>query len=409
MLSLRAKQASPQGLFQFMPSFDYQALNANGKSVKGTQTADSAYSLRSSLRAQGLTPVSVNEVQTASRQTSGWWQASFWRGYLPLKELVLLTRQIATLLEGGLPLAQVLSILSAQAENKRLGRLLTHVHGQVQEGQSLANAFRNAPYRLPEDVVAMIGAGEASGNLTVVMARLADAIELREQVSGQMKGAMFYPILMVPKVVVMFTHMKQSLPPLTQGLIAVSDWLAHWWFALILLLLGAFGVFKWLLKRDAIRFRWHQLLLRLPLFGKLLTESNTARWARTLSVLLNSGVPAVEALRISAQVLSLLPQRLAVDNMAVQVREGVPLYRALAESKAFPSLVRYLVESGEASGRLPDMLGRVAHHYEVSTQALSGSLIKLIEPVLILVMGGVVLLIVMAILLPIFAMNQLVG
>lgn len=407
-----------------MPSFDYQALNTNGKTVKGTQTADSAYSLRASLRAQGLTPVSVSEVQTANQQASAWWQASFWRGYLPLKELVLLTRQLATLLEGGLPLAQVLSILSAQAESKRLGRLLTHVHGQVQEGQSLANAFRSAPYRLPDDVVAMIGAGEESGNLTVVMARLADAIELREQVSGQMKGAMFYPILMltlslaivvflltvvVPKVVVMFTHMKQSLPPLTQGLIAVSDWLANWWLALLLLLLAAFGVFKWLLKRDAFRLRWHRLLLRLPLFGKLLTESNTARWARTLSVLLNSGVPAVEALRISAQVLSLLPQRLAVDNMAVQVREGVPLYRALAESKAFPSLVRYLVESGEASGRLPYMLGRVAHHYEVSTQALSASLVKLIEPVLILVMGGVVLLIVMAILLPIFAMNQLVG
>ena len=407
-----------------MPSFDYHALNPQGKSVKGTQTADSAYSLRASLRAQGLTPLSVTELQTASRHKTAWWQASFWRGYLPLKELVLLTRQIATLLEGGLPLAQVLSILSAQAESKRLGRLLTHVHGQVQEGQSLANAFRNAPYRLPEDVVAMIGAGEESGNLTIVMARLADAIELREQVSGQMKGAMFYPLLMltlsmaivvflltvvVPKVVVMFTHMKQSLPPLTQGLIAVSDWLAHWWGALLVLVLVGVAVFKWFLTRDSAKLVWHRLLLRLPLFGKLLLESNTARWARTLSVLLNSGVPAVESLRISAQVLSLLPLQQAVDAMAVQVREGVPLYRALAESKVFPSLVRYLVESGEASGRLADMLGRVAHHYEVSTQALSGSLIKLIEPVLILVMGGVVLLIVMAILLPIFAMNQLVG
>jgi general secretion pathway protein F len=178
---------------------------------------------------------------------------------------------------------------------------------------------------------------------------------------------------------------------------------------LLLLLLLGFAVFKWLLTRPAFKVVWHKGLLRLPLFGKLLLESNTARWARTLSVLLNSGVPAVESLRISAQVLSLLPLQQAVDAMAMQVREGVPLYRALAESKVFPSLVRYLVESGEASGRLPDMLGRVAHHYEVSTQALSGSLIKLIEPVLILVMGGVVLLIVMAILLPIFAMNQLVG
>lgn len=407
-----------------MPSFDYQAINTQGKATRGTQTADSAFSLRANLRTQGLTPISVTEVQTAHKQNTAWWQANFWRGYLPLKELVLLTRQLSTLLEGGLPLAQVLSILSSQTESKRLKRLLTHTHGQVKEGQTLANAFRNTPYRLRDDVIAMISAGEESGNLTAVIARLADTIELREQVSGQMKGAMFYPLLMlilslaivvflltvvVPKVVVMFTHMKQSLPPLTQGLIALSDWLAHWWVLLVMTLVVMAVLFKALLKHTPTRLQWHRFLLALPLFGKLLHESNTARWARTLSVLLNSGVPAVESLHISAQVISLLPQRMAVEKMAIQVREGVPLYRALAESKAFPVLIRYLVESGEVSGSLANMLARAAHHYELSTQSLSTSLVKMIEPLLILVMGGVVLLIVMAILLPIFAMNQLVG
>jgi general secretion pathway protein F len=166
---------------------------------------------------------------------------------------------------------------------------------------------------------------------------------------------------------------------------------------------------KWSLTKHSVRFRWHKVLLQTPILGKLLREGATARWARTLSVLLNSGVPAVEALTISAQVVGLLPMKQAVLGMAVQVREGVPLYRALGDHKAFPTLVRYLVESGEASGQLANMLGRAAHHYEVSTQALSSSLVKLVEPILILVMGGVVLLIVMAILLPIFSMNQMVG
>lgn len=408
-----------------MPSFDYSAVSATGKKIKGTLTADSAYSARVQLRAQGMTPLAIDVIsQSTNNSNTSWWTGQFWRTHLPLKELVLLTRQIATLLEGGLPLAQVLSILSSQAETPKLRRLLTHVHGRVQEGQSLASAFASAPYRLPEDVVAMIGAGEASGSLTAVMSRLADAIELREQVAGQMKGALFYPIMMltlslgivafllsvvVPKVVVMFTHMKQSLPPLTQGLIATSDWLVHWWGAVLIFIIAGMITFQWLLTKERFKMAWHRFLLSLPLMGRLLREGATARWARTLSVLLNSGVPAVESLNISAQVLGLLPMKQSVLNMAIQVREGVPLHRSLSENPTFPTLVRYLVESGEASGQLASMLGRAAHHYELSTQTLSASLLKLVEPILILVMGGVVLLIVMAILLPIFAMNQLVG
>jgi general secretion pathway protein F len=323
-----------------------------------------------------------------------------------------------------LPLAQVLSILAAQAETQRLGRLLTHLHGQVQEGQSLAAAFRSAPYLLPDDVIAMIGAGEESGNLLAVMSRLADALEIREQVAGQMQGALFYPALMltlslgimvflltvvVPKVVVMFSHFKQELPPLTRGLIATSNWLVEWWGLVLVVLAVCVVVIKWLMLRESVRTRWHLFLLRLPLIGRLLREGATARWARTLSVLLSSGVPAVEALTISAEVVGLLPLKQAILTMSAQVREGVPLYRALMTAAVFPPLLRYLVESGEASGQLANMLARAAKHYEVSTQTLSSSLVKLLEPMLILFMGGVVLLIVMAILLPIFSMNQMVN
>lgn len=407
-----------------MPSFDYQALSADGKRTQGTLTADSAFAARSSLRAQGLTPLSLSEMNNAATQSRSWLSVSFWRAQLPLKELVLLTRQLATLLEGGLPLAQVLSILAAQAETKRLGRLLTHVHGRVQEGQTLAAAFRTAPYLLPDDVVAMLSAGEESGNLVAVMSRLADSLEVREQVAAQMNGAMFYPAMMltlslgivvflltvvVHKVVTMFTHFKQELPPLTRGLIATSNWLVEWWGVLLGVVLLVVILVKWLMMRKAFKTRWHSLLLRLPVMGRLLREGATARWARTLSVLLSSGVPAVEALKISAQVVTLLPMKQAVMDMSVQVREGVPLYRALMNAAVFPSLVRYLVESGEASGQLANMLGRAAQHYEVSTQTLSSSLVKLVEPMLIVLMGGVVLLIVMAILLPIFSMNQMVG
>lgn len=409
-----------------MPSFDYQALDAAGRTQRGELTADSAFAARGQLRARGLTPLSVKEMPSAAQSLPGgsWRRWRLWQSRLPLKEAVLLTRQLSTLLEGGLPLAQVLSILSAQAESRRLARLLTHVHGRVQEGLSLAAALRSAPYRLDEEVVAMIAAGEESGNLTPVLSRLADALEVREQVSTQVKGALFYPLLMlvlslaivvfllvvvVPKVVVMFAHMKQTLPPLTQGLIATSQFLAEQWLALLLGLLGGVLLGRWWLSRAGGRLRWHGLLLRLPLAGRLLREGASARWARTLSVLLASGVPAVEALKISAEVVGWLPLRRAVLEMADQVREGVSLHRALMAQAVFPPLLRYLVESGEASGQLAAMLGRAARHYEQSVQALSGSLVKLVEPLLILVMGGVVLLIVLAILLPIFAMNQLVG
>jgi general secretion pathway protein F len=408
-----------------MPSFDYRAVSSDGAEHKGQLTADSAFSARNALREQGLLPVSIAEMtQHAAVANSSWPILNLWRHQLPLKDLVLFTRQLATLLEGGLPLAQVLSILAAQSESKRLRRLVTHVHGKVQEGLALAAALRTSPYVLPDDVVAMIEAGESSGNLTAVMARLADSIEIREQVAAQMKGALFYPIMMltlslvivvfllavvVPKVVVMFTHMKQELPLITRILISTSDWLANWWGLVVVLLLLLVIAMKWTMTLEVVRYRWHSVLLHLPLIGKMVLEGATARWSRTLSVLLSSGVPAVDALKISAQVVNVLPLTASVEQMSEQVREGVPLYRALATSSRFPSLVRYLVESGEASGRLSDMLARAAHHYEVSTQARASSLVKLIEPMLILVMGGVVLSIVMAILLPIFAMNQLVG
>jgi general secretion pathway protein F len=406
-----------------MPSFDYQALSAAGKKVSGQLIADSAFAARAQLRQQGLTPLAIQPIQTADQRSSRW-SVSWLRSRLTLKELVLLTRQLATLLEGGLPLAQVLSILSAQSESQRLSRLLIHLHAKVQEGHSLAQAMTSAPYQLPEDVIAMIAAGETSGNLLAVISRLADAIETREQVTAQMKGAMFYPLLMlvlslgivvfllavvVPKVVVMFSHMKQELPPLTQGLIATSHWLVQWWPALIMLVLMLVVLARYLLSRPRITMAWHRLLLKLPVFGKLMQDGATARWSRTLAVLLKSGVPAVDALRISAQVVGVLPMQAAVEHMAVQVREGVPLHRALTQAHGFPSLLRYLVESGEASGQLPTMLARAAQHYEVSAQTLSTSLAKLIEPMLILFMGAVVLFIVIAILLPIFAMNQLVG
>lgn len=407
-----------------MSSFDYQAVNTQGSVIKGTQVADSAFALRSRLRAQGLTPIWVHEVQQAPSQSDLSWFDRLWHRQLTITQQVLLVRQLATLLEGGLPLAQVLQILAAQADQPSLRRLLSHLHAQIQEGHSLAHAFRSAPYRLPDDVVAMIAAGESTGNLVAVMARLADTLALQAQLRSQMQGALFYPALMlslsliivvfllsvvVPKVVVMFAHMKQSLPPLTQGLIALSHTLVSGWYWLLLIICIGAVVFYGLWQRPVVRWWGHRFWLRLPLFGRLSYEAATARWSRTLAVLLSSGVPAVDALRISAQVLSWLPLRHAVEQMATQVHEGVPLYRALAEVNVFPSLVRYLVESGELSGHLSDMLTRAAQYYEVSTQQRSNMLIKLVEPLLVIIMGGIVLLIVLAILLPIFSMNQLVG
>ncbi|MGB4948128.1 MAG: type II secretion system inner membrane protein GspF [Candidatus Competibacter denitrificans] len=402
-----------------MPAYQYAALDAKGRQRKGLLEADTPRMARQSLREQGLNPLSVEEV--ASQERGG--RRRLWGLRISATDLALITRQMATLVGSGLPVEEALGAVARQADRARLGGLMLAVRARVLEGHTLATALSDFPQVFPELYRATVAAGEQSGHLEVVFERLADYTEARQQMRQKVGLALFYPLMLtgvailvvaglltyvVPQVVQVFGSLNQQLPALTRGLIALSEFLRQngWWLLAIL----AGGVIAWVLalRRIGFRRRVDQALLRLPLVARLARGANTARFARTFSILMASGVPVLEALRISAQVLSNLPMREAVEQATARVKEGASLNKAISASGYFPPMTVQLIASGEASGRLENMLERAAIQQERETETLIAALLGIFEPMLILVMGGVVLVIVLAILLPIFDLNQLV-
>jgi general secretion pathway protein F len=404
-----------------MPAFQYAALDDRGRQRKGLIEADTPRMARQVLRERGLNPLGVEEVAGRERGRGRRW----WSGRMRISptDLALITRQLATLVGSGLPLEEALGAVARQAERTRLSALLLAVRTRVLEGHALATALNDFPQAFPELYRATVAAGEQSGHLDVVFERLADYTEARQQMRQKISLALFYPLLLtgvailivaglltyvVPQVVQVFVSLNQQLPALTRSLIALSEFLQHHgWLVLTVL---AIGTVAWVqaLRRVGFRRRVHQGLLRLPLLARLVRGTNTARFARTFSILMASGVPVLEALRISAQVLSNLPMREAVEQAATRVKEGSSLHKAISASGYFPPMTVQLIASGEASGRLENMLERAAAQQERETETLIAALLGIFEPVLILLMGGVVLVIVLAILLPIFDLNQLV-
>jgi len=402
-----------------MGAFEYTALDIKGREKTGVLEGDAARQIRQQLRELGLTPISVEEVQ--QREERG--QKKFFRTKISATDLSLITRQWATLVRSGLPVEEALRTVAQQSEKSRLKSMVVAVRSRVMEGHSLANALADFPHIFSELYRATIEAGEQSGHLDVVLERLADYTENRQQISQKMSQAMIYPVLLtvvaiavviglltyvVPKIVQVFENIGQELPVLTRGLIATSDFLSSYGIYLLfgLMLLGV--MFSYLMRVERFRRSWHQFLLGLPLISRMVKSVNSARFARTLSIVASSGVPILDGLRISSQVISNIPMREAVLTAASKVREGASISAALDASKYFPPMTIHLIASGEASGNIENMLERAADSQEREMEALTAGLLGIFEPVLILVMGGVVLLIVLAILLPIFDMNQLV-
>ena len=406
-----------------MGAFEYTALDNGGKERKGVMEGDTLRHIRQSLREQGLVPLSVEEVQkreTASTRKSGFFHR---RVRISATDLALITRQLATLVRSSLPVEEALRAVSQQTEKSQIKSMMVAVRSRVMEGHGLASALGDFPHVFPELYRATVSAGEQSGHLNIVLDRLADYTESRHQLNQKMMLALIYPVLLtlvavgvvigmltyvVPQVVQVFTNVGQKLPVLTIGLIAVSDFLRDYGVFLLILLLAAIGIFNYLLRFQAARFRYHQILLKLPLVGRLVRGLDTARFARTFSILTASGVPVLDGLRISAQVVSNLPMRGAIEKAAKRVREGSNLNTALEASGYFPPMTLHLIASGEASGNLEEMLERAAISQESEMDTLRGALLGIFEPMIILVMGGIVLIIVLAILLPIFDLNQLV-
>jgi general secretion pathway protein F len=403
-------------------AFEYTAVDATGRERKGVLEGDTARAVRQMLRDQSLLPLAVNEVLlTENRRERK--QFSLRRG-ISAADLSLLTRQIATLVRSGLPLEEALLAVSEQTERPRIRSIIMGVRAKVMEGHALADGLGDFPAVFPELYRATVSAGEQSGHLDTVLERLADYTESREQLRSRTLTAMLYPVLLfivcvsivamlltfvVPKIVKQFENSKAELPFLTQVLIAFSDFLRNWGLLLLaIIILGSIGFVRWL-RDPAARRRFDAFLLRLPLIGKVVRGNNTARFARTFSTLTSSAVPVLEAMRISGEVVTNLPMRDAVQAAAARVREGAPIGRSLGASKLFPPMMIHLISSGETSGDIETMLDRAATNQEREMDSILGAVVGLLGPLMILVMGGLVLLIVLAMLLPIFQLNQLIA
>lgn len=403
-----------------MGAFEFVALDKAGKESRGLLEGDTAKHVRQLLRERQLLPVKVTEVtQRDSRQ-----QKSFTiRRGLGAGELALLTRQLATLSQSGLPLEEALLAVSQQNENPRAQSILLGVRSKVMEGHSLADGLGDFPNAFPELYRATVSAGEQSGHLDAVLERLAEFTESRQMLQQQVRNALIYPVALVvtavaiisfmlayvvPKVVDIFENYGQTLPLLTRIMLWSSEFLRdHWLLLIIVLSLVIYGTRR-LLRRQGPRRAYHGILLRLPIVNRLARGINTARFTQTLSILAGSGVPILESLRIAAQVIVNIPMREAVEEASLRVREGAMISKSLAASKLFPPMMTHLIASGEASGRLEEMLSRAATNQEREVDGLIATLLGIMQPLLVIVMAAIVLLIVLAILLPIFELNNLI-
>lgn len=403
-----------------MPAYEYTALDPAGKERRGVLEGDNARQVRAALREQSLLPVTVNEVvDTAPQRLAGF---SLRRG-INAMDLALLTRQLATLVRSGLPLEEALLAVSQQSEKPRVRSVLLGVRSRVVEGRTLAEGLGGFPGVFPEIYRATVSAGEQSGHLDTVLERLADYTENRQSLQQRIRNAMVYPILLtvvcvgivslllgyvVPEVVRVFEAGDRQLPVLTQVLIAMSDFIRAWWWLVIGAIAAAVWGFRRALGSADFRRRFDAFKLRLPLAGRVTRGNNAARFSRTFAILTASAVPVLEAMRISGEVVTNLPMREAVLAAAIRVREGAPIARSLAQSKLFPPMLIHLVSSGETSGALESMLERAAENQERELDGLVNAAVGVLGPVMILLMGGLVFVIVLALLLPIFELNQLV-
>lgn len=406
-----------------MDSFQYQALDAAGKVRKGTLEADSERHARQLLRDQGLFPRQVQrggaDASTLSRMRS-----RGTAGHLSHEQKSLFTRQLATLVAAGLPLENALETLGRQAETHKQRALIQGIRTRVREGHSLAESLRRWPNTFDDLYAALVAAGEKAGRLDQVLARLADYLETSQKQRQRARMAMVYPVMLssvslaiivalmsfvVPRIVSQFDHANQTLPAVTRGLIWLSDSIRDYGVLTALLLLGLGLVVRLLLRKPALRLAWHRQQLRLPAMGRLIRALNTARLARTVAILTASGIPLLDGLRVARDTLGNLHLRGVVDGVVDQVREGVSLHRALERSGEFPPMMTYMVASGEASGELDSMLTRVADLQDNEFQQKVEVALSLFEPLMILFMGGVVLTIVLAILLPIMQLSDVLN
>jgi general secretion pathway protein F len=404
-----------------MPAFRFEAIDQAGKSQTGVLDADSARAARSQLRTQGLTPLVV---EAAGSRTRGERKQRLSLGKrLSQREQAILTRQLASLLIAGLPLGETLSVLTEQSERDYIRELMAAIRAEVLGGHSFANALAQHPRDFPEIYRALVAAGEHTGKLGLVLSRLADYIEQRNALKQKIVLAFTYPAIVtliafgivtfllsyvVPQVVNVFASTKQALPFLTIAMMALSGFVRNWWWAALIGVALVSWFIKSLLARPGPRMAFDRWLLTAPLLGKLVRGYNTVRFASTLAILTAAGVPILRALQAAGETLSNRAMSANIEDAIVRVREGTSLSRALGNTKTFPPVLVHLIRSGEATGDVTTMLDRASEGEARELERRTMFLTSLLEPLLILAMGGVVLVIVLAVMLPIIELNNLV-
>ncbi|MBN2256168.1 MAG: type II secretion system inner membrane protein GspF [Deltaproteobacteria bacterium] len=408
-----------------MPVYEYRALNDRGKKVKGIIDADSLIAARQKLRETSIFTVDLKESTAGDKEEATEKQsiASLF-ARVSFREVTTTTRQLATLLNGGLPLITALSALLSQITNPLLKKTMAQVKEDVNEGKSLGQSLSRYPQIFSPFYVNMVRAGEASGALDIVLERLADVIESQQALRGKIKAALAYPVFMffigafvlfflttfvIPKITGIFEEMHQTLPGITVFLISISSFLKLYWLFIVIFMISVFFVLRYCVKKTTRgRLMWDRVKISVPLFGPLLQKLALARFSRTLGTLLQSGVPLLTALSIVKNVVNNRLLAAAIEAAATDVEAGHALSGTLSKSTFFPPMAVQMISAGEHSGNVETMLYKVAESYEHDVESSVVALTSILEPVMILIMGVFVGFIVVSILLPIFEMNQLI-
>jgi general secretion pathway protein F len=409
-----------------MPAYSFEALDAQGETRRGVMEADTAKAVRGMLRGQALVPLQVVPVSAgvaADEPSGSWSERAFSRPVFSSTGLAIWTRQLAGLVTSGLPLERALTALTDESENEREKHVVAALRAEVNAGSSFAKALARFPREFPDIYTAVVGAGEHSGNLGLVLERLADDLEETQALKAKLLGAALYPAIVtvvafaivmflvayvVPQVANVFAGTKRALPFLTVAMLAVSGFVRNWGWLAVLVAVAGTVMLRLALRNETTREAFDAGWLKIPLVGRLARGYNAARFSSTLAMLAGAGVPILKALQAAAETLSNRAMRADAMDALVLVREGAPLASAMAQKKRFPGLLSMFARMGEQTGQLPTMLQRAATQLSAEVQRRAMALATILEPLLIVAMGFVVMLIVLAVLLPIIQLNQFV-
>lgn len=406
-----------------MAAFEYKALDAKGKQKKGVIEGDNARQVRSRLKEQGLIPVEITETRAKTRKSSSAKKPAFQRG-VSTPDLALITRQLSTLVQSGMPLEECLKAVSEQSEKPRIRTMLAAVRSKVTEGYTLADSLADYPHIFDELFRSMVAAGEKSGHLDAVLERLADYAENRQKMRSKLQQALIYPVVLVvfaigivafllaavvPEIVGQFLTMGQDLPWQTEILLAASDFIQEWGLILLGVIVVLVYLARFALSKPSIRLNWDRRIVRMPMLGKISRGLNTARFARTLSICTSSAIPILEGMKVAVDVMTNKFIKQQVNMAADNVREGASLRKALDQTQLFPPMMLHMIASGEQSGELESMLTRAADNQDANFESTVNIALGIFTPVLIALMAGMVLFIVMATMMPILEMNNLIG